>query len=470
MQIFDIVNEALFRPLTGCNKREYADVLSLLWDMCKRMPMYGIEKSTAIDEIESYFIGLGRIDVLDNMEGIDNEDVSNSADARTLATTFIRRLKKTGWLDEKEGSYEEESLIAINYKIVPIINAFVEVVNPKLVTYKGKLFKIFTLLNSVGQQSCPYETVLKEVSDDMSELNYSLRQLAASIEEYIDQLTNGKTPENILELFGSYEEKIVVGAYHRFKTNDNLFYYRTGLYEQLDLCETDYLKKLIVDCMYVENISIGEATVLIKTLVNKVKENVQEMENIMRVIDDKHILYRTRAVQRAQFMLLTDGSIKNKINGLLQYYSTQITVKEEMFEVDDTVANSIYQIYGQNFYSYESLYKPSKRKTPTDIEVMEIIEEIDIEVIEEAQRKLLEYARNALTSENVNKFAKELLKDKKFVSAGSLVKSNGENIVKLIGIYTYSQSQERIFDIVMKDTYVNYNGIKFKDFIVEERK
>lgn len=470
MQIFDIVNEGLFRPLTGCNKREYVDVLSLLWDTCKRMPMYGIEKSTAIDQIESYFIGLGKIEALDNMEEIDNEEISNYDDARTLATTFIRRLKKTGWLDEKEGNYEEESSIAINYKIVPIINAFVEVVNPKLVTYKGKLFKIFTLLNSVGQQSSPYETALKEVSDDMSELNFSLRQLAASIEEYIDQLTKGKTPEEILGLFGKYEEKIVVGAYHRFKTNDNLFYYRTGLYEQLDLCETDYLKKLINDCMEVENIGIGDATILIKTLVGKVKENVQEMENIMRVIDDKHILYRTRAVQRAQFMLLTDGSIKSKINGLLQYYAAQVTVKEEIFDIDDTVANSMYQIYGQNFYSYESLYKPSKRKKATDIEVMEIVDELDIEVIEEAQRKLLEYARSALTSENVNSFAKELLNDKKVVAAGNLVKNNNENIVKLIGIYTYSQSQERIFDIVMKGTYVIHNGIKFKDFIIEERK
>lgn len=43
--------------------------------MCRRMPMYGIEG-------------------LDNMEGIDDEEISTSSDARTLATVFIRRLKK----------------------------------------------------------------------------------------------------------------------------------------------------------------------------------------------------------------------------------------------------------------------------------------------------------------------------------------------------------------------------------------
>lgn len=470
MQIFDVVNEELFRPLTSCNKREYADVLSLLWHMCRRMPMYGIEKSTVIDEIESYFIGLGEIEVLDNMEGIDDEEINTSSDAHTLATAFIRRLKKTGWLEEKEGNYEDESSIAINYKIIPIINAFVEIVNPKVVTYKGKLFKIFTLLNSIGQQSSPYETALKEVSEDMDELNLSLRQLAASIEEYIGQITKGKTPEVILELFGKYEEKIVVGTYHRFKTNDNLFYYRTSLYEQLDACETDYFDELITDYMEVEQTDIGIATISIKSLVNKVRDDVREMENIMRIIDDRHILYRTRAVQRSQFMLLADGSIKSKINGLLQYYATQVRTKDEILTIDNTVANSMYQIYGQNFYSYESLYTPSKPRKPTNIEFMENIEKLDIEIVEEEQRKLLEYARNALTLENVNTFVKELLKSRMAVSAGSVAKNNSKDIVKLIGIYTYSQAQDRVFNIVIKDIYSIHNGIKFKDFTIEERK
>lgn len=34
------------------------------------------------------------IEGLDNMEGIDDEEISTSSDARTLATVFIRRLKK----------------------------------------------------------------------------------------------------------------------------------------------------------------------------------------------------------------------------------------------------------------------------------------------------------------------------------------------------------------------------------------
>ena len=32
MNIFDEVDENLFRPLTGTNKRKYVDIFALIWD------------------------------------------------------------------------------------------------------------------------------------------------------------------------------------------------------------------------------------------------------------------------------------------------------------------------------------------------------------------------------------------------------------------------------------------------------
>lgn len=101
-------------------------------------------------------------------------------------------MKYTGWLEEKEGGYDDEARYAVNHRIIPIIQAFIDVISPKMVTYQGKLYKIYTLLSSIGTQANPYETVLKEVEEDMEDLNTSLRQLASSIEDHMDQLTQGK--------------------------------------------------------------------------------------------------------------------------------------------------------------------------------------------------------------------------------------------------------------------------------------
>lgn len=468
MNIFDKVDENLFRPLTGINKRKYVDILTIIWDKCKRMPMYAIEKSTIFDMVEDYFCGLDEQVELDIEE--QDETDGNIADARVLAGGFVRRLKDTGWLTEKEGEYEEESKLAINYKVVPILKSFQEIISPMIITYKGKLFKIYSMFEHISEQGSPYEGVLKEASEDFDNLNQALRILSASIEDHINNLTQGKRPEEVLEFFETYEEKIVVGSYHRFKTNDNLFYYRTSLYDSLDKCEDVLMDALVADYMDAERVDKAEATVRIKELITKVRMDIEEMEAIMRTIDDRHILYRTRAVQRAQFLLLSDGSVKSKINNILQYYVNQINTKEDLYEDDDTMCQEIFQVFGQNYIDSSSLAKPVKKRRSSPIELMTVIDELDMELVEEKNRKMMEYIKNALTSENVNSFANDILKGSMAVSVGAVFENKPDTLAKIIGLYTYSQTPEREYEIRLKDTVVESNGVRFKEFIIEKRK
>jgi len=468
MNIFDEVDENLFRPLTGTNKRKYVDILALIWEKCKRMPMYAIEKSTIFDMAEEYLLGLDE-NVEPDME--DQEYTSgNIADMRTISGSFIRRLRDTGWLLEKPGEYEDEDDLAIHYKVVPILKSFQEIISPTIITYKGKLFKIYSMFEHISEQGSPYEGVLKEASEDFDNLNQALRTLAASIEDHINDLTLGKSPEEILDFFEKYEEKIVVGSYHRFKTNDNLFYYRSSLYESLDRCEDNLFDALVLDYMDTERVERDEACIKIKELIQKLRMDIEEMEAIMRTIDDRHILYRTRAVQRAQFLLLSDGSSKSKINNILRFYASQINSKEDLYDEDDSIASDIFQIFGQNFFDCNSLSTPVKKRKPTAIEFMDIIEELDQELIDEKNRKMMEYIKNALTSENVNRFARDILSGNHAVQISSVFENDPDTLIKIIGLYTYSKTSEREYDIRLRDNVVESNGVRFKDFIVEERR
>ena len=468
MNIFDEVYENLFRPLTGTNKRKYVDILALIWEKCKRMPMYAIEKSTIFDMAEEYLLGLDE-NVEPDME--DQEYTSgNIADMRTISGSFIRRLRDTGWLLEKPGEYEDEDNLAIHYKVVPILKSFQEIISPTIITYKGKLFKIYSMFEHISEQGSPYEGVLKEASEDFDNLNQALRTLAASIEDHINDLTLGKSPEEILDFFEKYEEKIVVGSYHRFKTNDNLFYYRSSLYESLDRCEDNLFDALVLDYMDTERVERDEAGIKIKEIIQKLRMDIEEMEAIMRTIDDRHILYRTRAVQRAQFLLLSDGSSKSKINNILRFYASQINSKEDVYDEDDSIASDIFQISVQNFFDCNSLSTPVKKRKPTAIEFMDIIEELDQEIIDEKNRKMMEYIKNALTSENVNRFARDILNGNHAVQISSVFENDPDTLIKIIGLYTYSKTSEREYDIRLRDNVVESNCVRFKDFIVEERR
>lgn len=472
MQPFDVIPPDFFKPLTGVNRREYVDIITLIWQRCKRSPIYGESKTLVLDWLEEYFVGLNQELPFDpdDLEDSRGEDPASQS-PRFYASMFLRRLKDSGWLEEREGGYEEEAQIVVNHKIVPIIRSFQDVVSPQTITYKGKLFKVYKLLQGVAEEESPYENILREVSGDLDELNASLRQLAASIGTYMDELTQGKTPEEVLNLFESYEEKVVVGAYHRFKTNDNLFYYRSELMEQLELCRTKCLEALIRDFALVEQVSDEDANLAIGQLVFKLEEDLREMGEIMKVIDERHILYRTRAVQRAQFLLLSDGTVKSKINRILRYCAATIEDPEDFYDTEDEILSSLFQMYPQGYFDTKSLKPPVQPRRPTPIEELPELEEADAQAVAAQQTRLLQYARNAVTAENVNRFAHTVLKRRQAVTARELAEQypKTEDVVKIIGLHTYSASAERTFDVELKPNFVECHGLRFQDFTVTKR-
>jgi len=232
MQLFELVSPRLFRPLAGPNRAFYAELLLLLWEECRHTADYSISRAEAVSRAEDYFAALAKPLALD-ADGAGDEDEQPTRDPHTLAVGFLLRLRRTGWLEEQPGSYETEPTLAFMPEVTPLLDALEEILNPRVVTYTGKLYKAWQLLGSIGQEKSPYENVLREVAADLETLNKSLRALNASIGHYIDRLTHNRTPQEVLELFDQYEEKVVAAAYHRFKTSDNLFNYQAKVIKEL---------------------------------------------------------------------------------------------------------------------------------------------------------------------------------------------------------------------------------------------
>ena len=251
MQLFELVSPRLFRPLAGPNQAFYAELLLLLWEECRHTADYSISRAEAVSRAEDYFAALAKPLALDADDAGDEAE-QPTRDPHLLALGFLLRLRRTGWLEEQPGSYEEEQALAFQPEVTPLLEALEEILNPRVVTYTGKLYKAWQLLRGIGEENSPYENVLREVASDLDALNKSLRALNASIGHYIDRLTRNRTPQEVLELFDQYEEKVVAAAYHRFKTSDNLFNYRAYLEEGLDECEANFLPQLALDYARVE--------------------------------------------------------------------------------------------------------------------------------------------------------------------------------------------------------------------------
>ena len=289
MQLFELVSPRLFRPLAGPNRAFYAELLLLLWEECRHTADYSISRAEAVSRAEDYFAALAKPLALD-ADGAGDEDEQPTRDPHTLAVGFLLRLRRTGWLEEQPGSYESEPTFAFMPEVTPLLDALEEILNPRVVTYTGKLYKAWQLLGSIGQEKSPYENVLREVAADLETLNKSLRALNASIGHYIDRLTHNRTPQEVLELFDQYEEKVVAAAYHRFKTSDNLFNYRAYLEEELDDCEQNQLPRLALDYARVERCAPGEAAPRVRALIQQQRDALEEEARQLGIWKHVHFL------------------------------------------------------------------------------------------------------------------------------------------------------------------------------------
>ena len=167
----------------------------------------------------------------------------------------------------------------------------------------------------------------------------------------------------MLELFDQYDEKVVAAAYHRFKTSDNLFNYRAYLEEELDDCEENYLPQLAFDYARVERCAPNEATPAVRALIQKQRDAQEEMSLLMREIDASHIRYRKRAVQRAQFLLLSDRSSQGSDTDLLRRYAEDIRTPEQLIEPDDGPVAKRLHLYPAAVFGEKFLYPPAAQRT-----------------------------------------------------------------------------------------------------------
>ena len=94
----------------------------------------------------------------------------------------------------------------------------------------------------------------------------------------------------------------------------------------------------------------------------------------------------------------------------------------------------------------------------------------DPDRLRQEQQLLLDYARLAVTEENVALLARQALAARGQVNASTLVEEYPNDFTGIIGLHTYSQSPHREYDITLTGNWVERGGFRFQDFVLTRRK
>ena len=96
--------------------------------------------------------------------------------------------------------------------------------------------------------------------------------------------------------------------------------------------------------------------------------------------------------------------------------------------------------------------------------------QLDEEQLRREQKLLLDYARMAVTEENVDILARQALAARPSVSASTLADEYPNDFARIIGLHTYSQSPRRCYDIQLTGEWATRGGFRFEEFTLIPRK
>ncbi|MBZ9689779.1 DUF5716 family protein [Clostridium estertheticum] len=190
INIFNIVPEEFFKPLTSKYKSTYIDCLRLIYNTYKTELSFGVDKEVIISELENYF------DNESNIEMVFEEDEEIAKDSRSKANAIVRRLKDNGWIEYEVSNNYKVKVNLFDYAAT-MIESFNKIIKNEEIEYQSLVSQIHATLLNQEMYMKPYEYIIKRVKENTEELMVGLKKLNSNIKKYIDAITNEKTAGEI---------------------------------------------------------------------------------------------------------------------------------------------------------------------------------------------------------------------------------------------------------------------------------
>ncbi len=455
--MFDIISDGFFVPLASPSKLVYWECICKLFSVMDNQLSFGVERDILVDELQYYFEQTNAADLA--------EEELAGTDSRSKANWMLRRLEHYGWLEiETDKSYVQR--VNLKEYAVKIVKTLLEIAEGRQIEYQGYIYTIYSLVRSNTDHP---GVVLMQILENTDLLITGLKNLNSSIKHYIDDLTRHKTVAEIMDaLFNDYITNIVDKAYHRLLTSDNVSKFRPEIIERLESKSRSkaYVEKAAAEIAGIKEISNEAAEELVYHYLHEIVSAFQNMDDVLKEINQKNTQYQRSAVNRARFMLTGSEDVRGQIKEILIGINEEIT-REQMnlggiYRID--FLEDLIQIYSVSCLDEKSLYSPVEgRKEFKPGEITDA--EPDFELRREKIRRMAEKMQKVLSPGKINAYVKTQIGERKELLATQFPLENTEDFVKVIYIRLYGQRKNMDYIVELREEK-EINGYRFKDFLI----
>ena len=461
--LFHVLPEDFFKPLTSKYKVEYADCILLIFNSFKPEISYGVNREIVLKVLETYF------EADDNEMTFDEQNYIRNA--RDKANAIIASLRGCGWLEYEQEKNHQLNVVLYEYAI-PIIESMNRIIHEEEAEYQGIISQIHASLQNKDLYSKPYELIIKGVKENTERLISELKKLNVSIKRHMDKQTNEMSASEIIDHFFEYHKNIGSKAYLRMKTSDNISYFRSSIIEKIDeiLESRSIMERAVAGYMEVEQESDYDLAYdnIVMDLLD-VKSMFYRLDEIIEEIDSKHARYMKNAVMRARFKLATGNNMEGKLSKILDLLAEEMNAEKDAGEEVSLELAEVCSIYFQRYISPESLQAiPTTKKNS-------IVDDISGTVaMSEDERLFYKEAlrmknRTRFSRKNINEYVVSLLEGKEKISVEEIPIESKRDLIRIIYISIYAGNRANNYEIKRTGKRVKRLGYEFPLFEIIKR-
>ena len=442
MHLFDKIPEQLFSLLASKNKRIYLDALFVV------RKGFQYELNLTRSELVTMLMGELEEKIYQMEEEEDGTLDLIKADLSARANFLIRKLIDTRWLRTEMRGEDFEQLISLPDYASTILDTLYELMEEREAEYNGYVVSSYNNLKAVDRERNEYSLqALHRVMKDTEELTELLKKQYHNIGRYHQQTLEMMEVNPLLAShFDDFQRIVVEDFLHPMKTFDSVPRFKGAILGILHRWYDDeeMLGHFIKQAALTRTLTEETAKDEIFSIISRLIDLYEELPRLIAEIDRRHNAYTRASIEKIQYLIHRDQSLKGKLVDVLKALS-QDRLQEEAVSME-------VQVFGQRYLESGSLYNRSKMKRSREI-VSKPVTTVDQEAKEKALQGFMQqmeenYGKQAVIQEMM-KYLKPGPTD-----ASKLPMDNSKDLTRLLLASLYGgQSRTPFKTEYTKETY-----------------
>ncbi|QNK39829.1 Wadjet anti-phage system protein JetA family protein [Caproicibacter fermentans] len=448
-----------FNLLISIHKEYYIHVLLLMESTLSEAKQIALPRSAMMRELHRR---LERENWREDLS--DEEDFGASPnEVNDTAAYTVRKFIESGWIDSDESGDRASDMVFITLygkKLTDFVRNLLQ-----LEDQSGHVVNTYSNLQQVRLMPENGYVCVKNAYDSTRRLLTSLEMMYSKIKSYYTLVLENQRPEALLQShLNGYVHDVVDKVLFPLKVDDSVDRFKGPILSASAdlLSDTPLLNTVLRYAVQARKEATEEdARAGLLEMLHFIHSQFDNIEAVIRQLDDRNNLYLRVTRQKLQYMLTMDTSLKGNIISLLKRSKAE---SEDFWESLAQCCN--FSEVGT--ITDDSFYRPRRNHRHERGE--DVPTEPAPEVPEEDVTAILDTVGAKFVKSKINAFAGKLLQNRESISSQEFRIENDEDYLMSIYLATNSDDYECPYRFTVRDGVSEHGRYLLPEFTLKEKK